>query len=233
MSVFDATSVASPASNRERGGRVDRNRRKDTSGGKLNLRLSRGKSLIAAAVLATMLPVTPAKAFCATNVKWTPTAVGYQPQDDEFSASALTAIEAAGNQWNGANSGFVFSYHPPSASGPFSMYVRRPSFKNKGFPDIPGRTVWKSGSTNRLISVKVFLNDDWGWNTSGTMSQKNRQTDVRTVTLHEMGHALVLAHPQECGMPISSAETDSVMNVQYKKKWNVNSDDINGIRAIY
>jgi hypothetical protein len=68
------------------------------------------------------------------------------------------------------------------------------------------------------LAGDIVMNPDVTWNLGGTY-------DVRTVAVHEFGHALGLAH---------SALTSAVMYPNYTgMKQTQGSDDINGIRAVY
>jgi Matrixin len=96
---------------------------------------------------------------------------------------------------------------------------------------VPGITLGPATSGTHA-TASVILNSRFTWNTSGTMNQAQRRTDVRTVSLHEIGHANGLHHPSACGA-MTAAEVASAMNPNWTNKPNTNSDDKAGIAAAY
>lgn len=70
------------------------------------------------------------------------------------------------------------------------------------------------------------MNPNWTWNLNGNFNKANHVVDVRTVTTHELGHELVLDHPDVGACAgLTAAEAASAMNANYTKKWTTNSDD--------
>ncbi|WP_156163717.1 hypothetical protein [Demequina subtropica] len=66
------------------------------------------------------------------------------------------------------------------------------------------------------------------WKDSGQVT-----TDIRTVTVHEVGHAAGLAHPWECTGAFTTAESASVMNAQWTAlRRSPTTDDKAGFNAL-
>lgn len=187
-------------------------------------------TLGASTVLVAVAP--PSLAYCRTNIVhatrgstvWHTTTVP---------SSWGGAIQASVNSWNG-KANWTFRYVPYGQYGPYYGAVYRASFRSKGFSDVPGYTPYtlRSGSSTQAVDHALWLNSDFKWNLSGTMSQANRQVDVRTITTHELGHFFVLTHPNLCGA-MTTAETNAVMTPNWRTKWTPNSDDIAGLKAMH
>ncbi len=158
-----------------------------------------------------------------------------------------SAIDASRSQWNGIT-GSSFSYSAPvrvtgplpPAGGHGTAIRYYDIHTNDGIP--LSTPAWTSNldplSVNHSIAY-VNLSSKWSWNTSGTLNQATHTADVRTVVVHEMGHANGLAHPWQSncagagGRSMSAAEQASVMNVTFTQKWNTNSDDKAAMAYLY
>jgi hypothetical protein len=146
-----------------------------------------------------------------------------------------SSLTSAMRQWNGISGSSLAYYGPQFQSGAanpeFQLYLN--NFASSGLPDVPGITLGVGGSSGTHRTAEVLLNSRFSWNTAGTMNQAQRQVDVWTVAVHEMGHASGLAHPySDCGT-VTAAERASVMYVDWTRKRTTNSDDDAGIAAIY
>ncbi len=97
-----------------------------------------------------------------------------------------------------------------------------------GLGDAPGVTAVSGNPTHSTAGV--YYNNSWKWFTDGTLNAAARPAELRTVLLHEYGHAHGLDHPAGCG-PMTTAEQSSVMNVDFTQKWYINSDDIAGMNS--
>lgn len=177
---------------------------------------------IALGGMSVVLPLAaaaPAEAFCATNLKWVGSTLYSKPASG-VPTGWNDSLKASLSQWNnisGANWTLIWS---PSSAVHFTFRYATPS---GGFGGAPALTAIQTlgGSVN---GGDVYFNPNWSWNESGNLNQANKVADVRTVTVHELGHELVLTHPNECGA-MTTAEVGSAMNPNFTKKWYTNSDD--------
>ncbi|MGE3342579.1 MAG: matrixin family metalloprotease [Vicinamibacterales bacterium] len=99
------------------------------------------------------------------------------------------------------------------------------------FGDAVGVTLsWTRGSTT--TESDVIFNNNLTWNSySGSLgraSSGGRLYDLHRVALHEFGHVLGLGHPDENGQFVSA-----IMNSNISNTYQLQSDDISGVRAIY
>lgn len=89
---------------------------------------------------------------------------------------------------------------------------------------------WTRGSTS--VESDVLFNTDLTWNSYGgalrRASSGGTLLDLRRVALHELGHVLGLGHPDANGQFVSA-----IMNSSIGSTYQLQSDDINGVRAIY
>jgi hypothetical protein len=187
-------------------------------------------AMVATGILATN---TPAQAYCTTPLKWSsPGAVKIRPGSG-IPASWDSILSTSAGQWRGI-SGSSFSINAVSRTfvGPIyggGFVKSNPPAGASGFGGAPGVTIL-ARSGNTVTSAMLYLNPAFTWNTTGTMNQSRSQADVRTVTIHEIGHWLVLNHPNACGS-MTQAEKDATMNPDWRKKWNTTSDDKSGAAA--
>lgn len=181
------------------------------------------------------MPTTPkASAYCYASIKW-PSATGHYGWASNIPSQFLGAVKNGITGWNGISGsawsmGYVAPgpYGPPApGSGWYSMTT-----PSGGFGGAPAITLLGyNGSTT--TAANTYLDSSWSWNASGSFDQGRKIVDVTTVVLHEAGHRLTLAHPEDCGAPFTAAEQAAVMHVTHTVKWLVTSDDIAGIAYIY
>ena len=143
-----------------------------------------------------------------------------------------SAIQASASAWNG-KANWTFRYVPYGQYGPYYGAVYRKSFRSAGHPDIPGLTQHYFDSAGRPVNQSMYLNSDFTWNLSGTLSQQYRKVDVRTIVTHELGHFFILVHPNQCSGTYTSTEVNAVMTPNWRNKWTPNSDDIAGLKALH
>ena len=139
-------------------------------------------------------------------------------------------MSASAGQWNGiSGANWTVAWKNYSFVGPVMASVRKQSTAPPGFGGAPAVTdLTYSGST--ITAGSIFLNSAFTWNTSGTMNQANRQADVRTIMVHELGHEVYLNHPSSCGS-MTTDEVNAAMNPNWVKKWYTNPDDKAGAAA--
>jgi hypothetical protein len=194
-------------------------------------------AVVIAALLAVALGPGSAAAYCRSGFN--------RLQYNGYTVRAQTSIPSSWHtsltnsvaDWRGVAGsaqnlyGPVFNDNNPN--WPIIIYAI--NFSSIGLPDFPGHTYNNSSPPSAYHSYSaVRLNNSWTWNTSGTLNQAQRKADVHTVNMHELGHAVGLAHPFACdGGAMTDAEKASAMNPDYTKKWNLNSDDKAGYANIY
>ncbi|WP_224273669.1 matrixin family metalloprotease [Nocardioides lacusdianchii] len=175
-------------------------------------------ALVAGTALAPLAAAAPAQAYCGSNYTWAGSNL-YMKIGSNVPSGWNNAIVASAGQWSNI-SGASWAILITSAAESMTLRYATPA---GGFGGAPGVTTLAI-SGNTVVSGDVYLNPNWSWNLNGNLNQANRVADVRTITVHELGHELVLEHPNQCG-PMSSAEIAAAMNPNYVQKWNVNSDD--------
>lgn len=91
-------------------------------------------------------------------------------------------------------------------------------------------TSWYRGSTR--TEADVIFNTNYSWNsyrgTTRRASSGGNLQDIRRTALHEFGHVMGLDHPDEAGQSVSAIMNSIISNTE-----TLQTDDINGVRAIY
>ena len=86
--------------------------------------------------------------------------------------------------------------------------------------------LWARGAT--LTDADVVFNRSVSFNSYRGALPSNGVIDFRRVAAHEFGHVLGLGHPDEAGQNVAAIMNSAVSNVEVPQ-----SDDINGIQALY
>lgn len=204
----------------------------------------RRRSMIGLALAATPLAVTatasPAAAFCASSIVWS----SGSPHDMFMSSSIpsgwSTSMRNSAAQWNGI-SGSTWNVNtpvwgtagPPYRGGWSYFQSTAPGAGFGGAPGLVYNSVIAAGTSSGTQTwANIYFNSAYTWNQEGNLDQSKSVADVRTVATHEYGHLLFLRHPADCGS-MTTAETNSVMNVTWTQKWTTNSDDDAGAASMY
>ena len=138
--------------------------------------------------------------------------------------------------WNAAGSRFGFSWSQ-SMSGTGvrcrrdterkAIWADRVCGESFGSNTLAVTTIWFSTTRGQIFDSDVLFNTSWSWDVySGP--RRRGVIDFRRVALHEFGHVLGLDHPDDHGQ-IRTA----VMNSRVSDIDRLQSDDIDGIRALY
>ena len=179
--------------------------------------------------------------------RWSSNSAGVYLAAANIPSTWVSPISSARAQWNGM-SGSAFSYGAPSRiSGPIpprgatGVGIRRYDIQaNDGLPlSVPAWTSNLDPLTLRHGVAYLNLSSRWTWNLVGTMSPSTHNADLRTIVTHELGHGNGIAHPWQASCDgslirsMTAAETASVMNAQWQKKWATNSDDKAAMAYLY
>lgn len=191
-------------------------------------------AMTGAATLAVsgLMPVGAAQAYCALPaLAWDTNNLSIR------SASNVPQywdgpMAAAANQWNGiTGANWSVSWKNKDFIGPVMAWVYWEPL-GPGYAGVPGVTdLMYDGTT--IWAGDIYLNADFSWNTSGTMHQTNKQADVRTIMVHELGHEVYLNHPSStnCDGALTGEEASAAMHPSWTMKWYTNADDKAGAAA--
>ena len=146
------------------------------------------------------------------------------------------AAEDAAARWNAAGAQFEFFIRRTSvpvslcAADDFNTVSWAPTIC--GMPIGPGVAATTNNwtiSTGEVVDSDVVFNSNLDWNTyAGPQRPWGDVIDFHRVALHEFGHVLGLAHPNEHGQV-----KQAIMNSPASDIDRLQADDIAGIRAIY
>ncbi len=148
---------------------------------------------------------------------------GFRGSNSSFNSSFVEAL----NQWNGLS---LFSYSSINAAadpcvGPNSTHGWEFNSHWCG-TSFGGSTVaiafgaWNA--SNELIDVGIVFNTAWPWDVH---NGSGPNVDFRRVATHELGHTLGLDHDNTFAALMNAFYSETIETPQ--------TDDINGLRAIY
>ena len=88
--------------------------------------------------------------------------------------------------------------------------------------------MWWASDDGKILDADVYLNSSYNWDVYDGI-YRSWEADLQRVVLHELGHVLGLAHPDDHGQTVPA-----IMNSHIRKDlFRLQPDDIAGIRAIY
>jgi hypothetical protein len=107
------------------------------------------------------------------------------------------------------------------------------TYYGQAFGDAVGITLHDyDGDTGIILESDVVFDNSRNWNSYRgelrTASGGGRLYDLRRAAIHEFGHVLGLAHPDDGGQSVTA-----IMNSRISAVDTVQQDDRNGLRAIY
>ena len=108
----------------------------------------------------------------------------------DFSTSERNAVQAAMNTWNAVKTpdgNSMVSMNLTTANSVNTVVYANSYWEWLGFCDI------QSADGSRIDSVVINLSNNFSWSTTGGATSY----DLQTVVLHELGHALGVAHCHE------------------------------------
>ena len=147
------------------------------------------------------------------------------------------AAEDAAARWNAAGAQFKFFIRRASvpaslcAADDFNTVGWAPTICDMPFgPGVAATaTNWTNISTGEVVDSDVVFNSNLDWNTyAGPQRPWGDVIDFHRVAVHEFGHVLGLAHPDEHRQVVQA-----IMNSRASDIDRLQADDIAGIRAIY
>lgn len=86
-------------------------------------------------------------------------------------------------------------------------------------------------NNNKLNSANISMNGNFSFVSNFDIPAM--EVDLQTITLHELGHAHGLGHPNQDGTGLTTAEAISVMNFNATTKRSLTLDDVKGLESIY
>lgn len=161
-------------------------------------------------------------------------------------SSVPTAFDSpayyAHTQWDGPNTGSIFDSIVPARGNNQDFSV---SYENiHGSPwyiptNVPAFADGAQVKPHFAVTVRLSNltpapgGTGFSWGTTMDYYSSPRKVDRTTILVHEMGHAMGLAHPYDCTSSPTSAELSSVMNVTWTLKQQTTADDRAGMRGLY
>lgn len=157
------------------------------------------------------------RAYSYAGFKWNGYPVSVDVSDASFPSSWISALAGGMSTWNGASSPFYFNV------GNSGHKVKCSNNGNNGVP--AATSISYSGGI--ISDCDITFNTYYSWSTSGGSTAY----DVQSVVTHELGHWLTLYDLY------GSSDTEKTMygyvSLGETKKRSLDTDDINGINAIY
>ena len=147
------------------------------------------------------------------------------------------AARHAAQQWNAAGTRFQFRFQSPSQPAGVSCTEDQIDFLNTALwtPNVCGRA-WGAGivaitggwvlPTGETGDADIQFNRNLTWNVY--TGPARRAVEFHRVAMHEFGHVLGLAHPDDHGQRVVALMNSGANNID-----RLQPDDIAGVRAIY
>jgi len=180
-------------------------------------------------LLAVTICVSTANAYRLTGVKWPQPSTAFYVDIPGGAGIWNDAFEGAMYEWNAATI-FQFYIVRDTYSDPCDSSDNRNGvkFADTDCGDAWGSTTiavchyWYSGTT--ITQTDIVFNSNESWNVYSTSWQYS-VSDFKRVAVHELGHALGLAHEDSGPLTIMGTYAGNITAPQ--------QDDINGVAAIY
>jgi hypothetical protein len=200
------------------------------------------KKLAATAALSWALLLLPgvagAYSVLTTNgqaVKWNGNSNTFVVNTSGMPGGAVDAIKSAFSTWSGAGANFSINYGGSSSSTAFGKNDGNCLIdygKLDGYITDSGDTIalclyWYDTRSGRLLDADIRLNSSLPWATSGD----GGSYDVQNIATHELGHSLVLLDLY--GKGDAERTMYGFADKGETKKRTLDSDDINGVKALY
>lgn len=180
--------------------------------------------------ISVILGVSVASAYNYTGQKWSGTSTNYYINTDLYNWGWASSIITADQSWDNAGSRFRFNYQTTTP--------RHVSVDGYNVVDwlytTDGRVAitytWPPlGLSNILTDVDTILNTRYSFSTAGEAGRY----DIQNTMAHEFGHWLYLEHSTSwCGWEWEATMCASG-NTGETRKRSLETDDKNGIKAIY
>jgi len=148
------------------------------------------------------------------------------------------ASTQAGNsiaQWRSSNTGAAIDFTEETSYPDESQVDILDMDFDSSWGCVPGYGCFTLGGDGEtIIAGQAWLNNDddgdcyFEWYTNGTMDNSSytpAKVDVRTVTIHELGHTL--------GLGDDCTPSGCVMCANWTQKWDVTEADKNDLKGIY